>query len=198
MENSNTNKAYAGTVQDPKVKTLVITAFFAAITYLGIQVFRIPMPAVIGTPFVHFGHIFVVMGVLLQGGKRGAISGALGLVIFDLLNGYIQDIPQVFAETVVKALIVGAIFVWLKKKAEDNRTKEYQSAVICSVIYGIFNVIIELAAGTVKMVILGSGVSAAFAGSLASIPATVINALFMIIAIAILYRPVSALYKKIA
>ena len=111
MENSNTNKAYAGTVQDPKVKTLVITAFFAAITYLGIQVFRIPMPAVIGTPFVHFGHIFVVMGVLLQGGKRGAISGALGLVIFDLLNGYIQDIPQVFAETVVKALIVGAIFV---------------------------------------------------------------------------------------
>ena len=198
MENSNTNKAYAGTVQDPKVKTLVITAFFAAITYLGIQVFRIPMPAVIGTPFVHFGHIFVVMGVLLQGGKRGAISGALGLVIFDLLNGYIQDIPQVFAETVVKALIVGAIFVWLKKKAEDNRTKEYQSAVICSVIYGIFNVIIELAAGTVKMVILGSGVSAAFAGSLASIPATVINALFMIIAIAILYRPVSTLYKKIA
>lgn len=198
MGNSNTNKAYAGTVQDPKVKTLVITAFFAAITYLGIQVFRIPMPAVIGTPFVHFGHIFVVMGVLLQGGKRGAISGALGLVIFDLLNGYIQDIPQVFAETVVKALIVGAIFVWLKKKAEDNRTKEYQAAVICSVIYGIFNVIIELAAGTVKMVILGSGISAAFAGSLASIPATIINALFMIIAIAILYRPVSTLYKRIA
>ena len=198
MGNSNTNKAYAGTVQDPKVKTLVITAFFATITYLGIQVFRIPMPAVIGTPFVHFGHIFVVMGVLLQGGKRGAISGALGLVIFDLLNGYIQDIPQVFAETVVKALIVGAIFVWLKKKAEDDRTKEYKAAVICSVIYGIFNVVIELAAGTVKMVILGSGVSAAFAGSLASIPATVINALFMIIAIAILYRPVSTLYKRIA
>ena len=69
---------------------------------------------------------------------------------------------------------------------------------ICSVIYGIFNVIIELAAGTVKMVILGSGISAAFAGSLASIPATIINALFMIIAIAILYRPVSTLYKRIA
>lgn len=197
MDN-NVKKAYAGPVQDTKVKSLVITAFFAAITYLGIQVFRIPMPAVIGTPFVHFGHIFVVMGVLLQGGKRGAVSGALGLVIFDLLNGYIQDIPQVFAETVVKALIVGAIFFWMKKKAEGNEKKEYQAAVICSVIYGIFNVVIELVAGTVKMVILGSSVSAAFAGSLASIPATVINALFMIIAIAILYRPVRALYKRIA
>lgn len=198
MENSNLKKERTGTGRDFKVKALVITAFFAAITYLGIQVFRIPMPAVIGTPFVHFGHIFVVMGVLLQGGKRGAVSGALGLVIFDLLNGYIQDIPQVFIETVVKALIVGAIFIWMKRKAEGNKTKEYQAAVICSVIYGIFNVVIELVAGTVKMVILGSGVSAAFAGSLASIPATVINALFMIIAIAILYKPVSILYKRIA
>ncbi|MGN1167930.1 MAG: ECF transporter S component [Lachnospiraceae bacterium] len=198
MEKSNVKKTHTGAEKDLTVKGLVITAFFAAITYLGIQVFRIPMPAVIGTPFVHFGHIFVVMGVLLQGGKRGAVSGALGLVIFDLLNGYIQDIPQVFVETIVKALIVGAIFFWMKRKAEGNKAKEYQAAVICSVIYGIFNIVIELVAGTVKMVILGSGVSAAFAGSLASIPATVINALFMIIAIAILYKPVSVLYKRIA
>lgn len=63
MENQ-TKKAYVGTAQDQKVKALVITAFFAAITYLGIQVFRIPMPAVIGTPFVHFGHIFVAGGCL--------------------------------------------------------------------------------------------------------------------------------------
>ena len=84
------------------VKAMVITAFFAAITFLGIQSFRIPMPAAIGTPFVHFGHIFVVMGVLLQGGKRGAASGTIGLVLFDILNGYMQDIPQVFIETIVK------------------------------------------------------------------------------------------------
>lgn len=184
--------------QDQKIKTLVITAFFAAITFLGIQVFRIPLPAVVGTPFVHFGHIFVVMGVLLQGGKRGAISGALGLVIFDILNGYVQDVPQVLVETVVKALIVGAIFYIFKKKADGDRAKEYRAAVICSVIYGIFNVVIELVAGTVKMVIIGSNVSAAIAGSVASIPATVINALFMIVAIAVLYKPISAIYRRIA
>ena len=55
------------------LKTIVTVGFFAAVTFLGIQMFRIPLPAAVGTPFVHFGHIFVVLGVLLQGGKKGAI-----------------------------------------------------------------------------------------------------------------------------
>ena len=57
------------------LKTIVTAGFFAAVTFLGIQMFRIPLPAAVGTPFVHFGHIFVVLGVLLQGGKKGAVSG---------------------------------------------------------------------------------------------------------------------------
>ena len=118
------------------VKAMVITAFFAAITFLGIQAFRIPLPAAIGTPFVHFGHIFVVMGLLLQGGKRGAISGTIGLVVFDILNGYIQDIPQVFIETMVKCLIVGAIFYLLQNRAAQDKKREYRNAIICAIIYG--------------------------------------------------------------
>ena len=122
----STNTMNTGSqVTDGRVKAMVVTAFFAAITFLGIQSFRIPLPAAIGTPFVHFGHIFVVMGVLLQGGKRGAVSGTFGLIIFDILNGYLQDVPQVFIETVVKCLIVGAIFMILKKKAQGDKKKEY-------------------------------------------------------------------------
>ena len=120
------------------VKAMVITAFFAAITFLGIQAFRIPLPAAIGTPFVHFGHIFVVMGLLLQGGKRGAISGTIGLVVFDILNGYIQDIPQVFIETMVKCLIVGAIFYLLQNRAAQDKKREYRNAIICAIIYNLF------------------------------------------------------------
>lgn len=46
-------------------KKIVMTAFFAAIIYLGIQSFRIPLPAAVGTPFLHFGHIFVMLAVLM-------------------------------------------------------------------------------------------------------------------------------------
>ncbi|MCB6415551.1 ECF transporter S component [Faecalimonas umbilicata] len=182
--------------QDEKVKTMVITAIFAAITFLGIQAFRIPLPAAVGTPFVHFGHIFVVMGVLLQGGRRGAVSGTIGLVLFDILNGYMQDVPQVFLETIIKCLIVGMVFAILKKKAEGDSRKEYTAAVVCAFIYGCMNVVIEFVMGIVEMMILGSGFAAAAAGSLASIPATVINAVFMIVAIAVLYKPVHKLYLR--
>ena len=70
-------------------RSLVITAFFAAIVFLGIQMFRIPLPAAVGTPFLHFGHIFVMLAVVCIGPVRSAIAGTLGLVIFDMVNGYI-------------------------------------------------------------------------------------------------------------
>ena len=186
------------TMSDNRIKNLVITAFFTAITFLGIQAFRIPLPAAVGTPFLHFGHIFVVMGLLLQGGKRGAVSGTLGLTIFDLLNGYVQDAPKTFVETAVKCLIVGAIFVVLKKKADGDKKKEYGAAVLCAVIYGCINIILEFLMGTLAMVMVGSGLGAAAVAAFTSLPATVINAVFMVIAIAVLYEPVKRVYVRMA
>lgn len=182
--------------RDESINKLVVTAFFAAITFLGIQIFRVPLPAVVGTPFVHFGHIFVVMGVLLMGGKRGAVSGTLGLVIFDIPNGYLQDVPQVFLETIIKCLLIGALFAVLKNRAGGDRKKEYRGAMICTVLYGCMNILIEFVMGIVKMMILGSGFAAAAAGSAASIPATVVNVVFLILAEALLYRPVERLYRR--
>lgn len=194
----STNITAGRTMNDNKVKNLVITAFFTAITFLGIQSFRIPLPAAVGTPFLHFGHIFVVMGLLLQGGKRGAVSGTLGLTIFDMLNGYMQDAPKTFVETAVKCLIVGALFMMLKKKADGDKKKEYGAAVVCAFIYGCINVIMEFTMSTIAMMMVGSGVAAAAVAAFTSLPATVINAVFMVIAIAILYQPVKKIYVRMA
>ena len=130
-------------MKDQKIKTLVSMAFFTAVTFLGIQAFRIPVPAVVGTPFIHFGHVFVVMGMLLQGGKKGAVTGTAGLLIFDLLNGYVQSIPQVFVETIVKCLLVGALFAWFQRRAGGDRKKEYKGVVICSILYAILNILMN-------------------------------------------------------
>ena len=168
------------------LKTIVTAGFFAAVTFLGIQMFRIPLPAAVGTPFVHFGHIFVVLGVL---------SGTIGLVLFDLLNGYVQAIPQVFIETIVKCLILGAILKHFVKGKDDKKT-EYRAVTIGVFVYAVMNIVIEFVMGTITLLIAGSGVNAALLGALTSIPATVINAAFMVGVVLLIYRPIGRIYKK--
>ena len=167
-------------------KKIVMTAFFAAIIYLGIQSFRIPLPAAVGTPFLHFGHIFVMLAVLMLGPK-----------LSNVLNGYIQAIPNVFVSTIIKCLLVGMIFQSLKKKAQGDAKKEYGYAVLCAAIYGITNIIVDFIWSTVELVVLGSSWSAALAAEITSIPATIINAGFTVVGIAILYVPVKKAYKRI-
>ena len=178
-------------------KSIVATAFFAAVVYLGIQLFRIPLPAAVGTPFLHFGHIFVMLSVVCLGPKRSAIAGTLGLVIFDIINGYVHAIPNVFVLTIIKCFVVGLIFVALKKKAANNPKKEYVFAIICAAIYGTINIILDFSWMVVELMIAGSTFPAAFAAEITSIPATIINAAFTVIGIAILYVPVTSAYKRI-
>lgn len=178
-------------------KKIVMTAFFAAIIYLGIQSFRIPLPAAVGTPFLHFGHIFVMLAVLMLGPKLSTVAGVLGLVVFDVLNGYIQAIPNVFVSTIIKCLYVGVIFQALKKKAQEDAKKEYGYAVLCAAIYGVTNIIVDFIWSTVELVVLGSSWSAALAAEITSIPATIINAGFTVVGIAILYVPVKKAYQRI-
>lgn len=174
----------------------VMTAFFAAVIFLSIQSFRIPLPAAVGTPFLHFGHIFVMLAILCLGAKRSTIAGVLGLVIFDLLNGYIHSIPNVFVSTVIKCMLVGTIFSQLQKHADGNSQKEYLYAVICAAIYGITNIAVDFVWSVGELMLLGSSMAAALTAELTSIPATMINAGFTVIGIAILYVPVTSAYKR--
>ncbi|MDO4336586.1 MAG: ECF transporter S component [Eubacteriales bacterium] len=179
------------------VTSTVMTAFFAAVIFLGIQSFRIPLPAAVGTPFLHFGHIFVMLAILCLGSRRSAIAGVLGLVIFDLLNGYIQSIPNVFVSTIIKCLLVGTINSLLKKLANGNAKKEYACAVICAAIYGITNIVVDFIWSAAELILLGSAPAAAITAELTSIPATMINAGFTVIGIALLYVPVTSAYKRV-
>ena len=179
------------------VMSVVMTAFFAAVIFLGIQSFRIPLPAAVGTPFLHFGHIFVMLSIVCLGGKRSAVSGVLGLIIFDILNGYLHAIPNVFVSTIIKCLFVGAVFSVMKRRAAGERKKENMAAVICAALYGITNIAVDFVWSVAELVLLGSTLSAAVAAEVMSIPATIINAGFTVIGIALLYIPVSSAYRRI-
>lgn len=190
------NYGKSASVRSTNVTSTVMTAFFAAVIFLGIQSFRIPLPAAVGTPFLHFGHIFVMLAVICLGSKRSTIAGVLGLVIFDLLNGYIHSIPGVFVGTIIKCMFVGTIFGLLKKHAAGDTHKEFAYAVFCSAIYGVTNIVVDFLWSVGELMLVGSSLTAAISAELTSIPATMINAVFTVIGIAILYLPVTSAYRR--
>ncbi|MDE6320279.1 MAG: ECF transporter S component [Lachnospiraceae bacterium] len=179
------------------VTSMVITAFFAAMIFLGIQSFRIPLPAAVGTPFLHFGHIFVMLSVVCLGNKRSSAAAVLGLVIFDLLNGYLHAIPNVFVSAVINCMLAGTLFAALKKNANGNLHKEYTYGVLCAVVYGISNIVVDFIWSTAELLFIGSSLPTAIAAEISSIPATMINAGFTVIGIAVLYMPVTTAYNRI-
>lgn len=197
MMNGGEGKAAGRSPARQNVNSVVITAFFAAVIFLGIQSFRIPLPAAVGTPFLHFGHIFVMLAIVCLGGKRSAAAGVMGLVIFDVLNGYLHAIPNVFVSTIIKCLFVGFLFSVLKKRAGGKLRGEYPAAVFCAAVYGVTNIVVDFTWSVSELVLLGSTFSAALAAEITSIPATIINAGFTVIGIALLYIPVVTAYRRI-
>lgn len=178
--------------KDSEIKSIVVTAFFAAVIFLGIQLFRVPMPAAVGTPFVHFGHIFVVLAILLLGIKRSMAAGVIGFLLFDIVNGYVHAIPNVLFSMIAECLIVGYIFGKIQQKKEND----YGAAVIAGIIYGILNIIIDFLWSAGLLVIAGSTLQAAVAAEMTAIPSTVLNSVFTVIGTAVLYIPVRSAFRR--
>lgn len=178
------------------VFSIALISLFAAMSFLGIQVFRIPIPAAVGTPFLHFGHIFVVMGALLLGGKKGAVSGVIGFVIFDLLNGYVHAIPKVFVGTVIKCLVIGWIMYRGQKAAAGDKKKEYKYVIFATVVSVIITLIDEFFGELIPLLIVGSGLKPALIAVITSLPATLINGVFTIVGVLVIYPPVKRALDK--
>ena len=93
-----------------QLKKLVLAGLFAAIIFIGISVLRIPLPAIVGRPFIHFGNILTVLAVMLLGFGYGATAGAVGLGLFDILNGYAATSWLTIIEAIILAAMVNLSF----------------------------------------------------------------------------------------
>ncbi|KRN06246.1 membrane protein [Liquorilactobacillus sucicola DSM 21376 = JCM 15457] len=167
------------------VASIVLVGLFAAITYLGIQFFRIPLPAAVGAPFIHFGNSLVVLAVLFLGFYKGAIAGSIGLGIFDVLNGYAAEAPIIIIEVFVVALVVTQSFRLVK-----YNDSKILNITLVAVAAGVTKVILSFIEGVIKLLLGGSGLGAAVTSSFLSLPATVINSISTVIIVSLLYIPV--------
>ena len=105
-----------------KVQNIVVVGLFAAICYVAIMLFRIPYPAPVGNPFIHFGNLFVILCALLFGGWQGGLAGAIGMGLYDVMTGY----GWATAKTVILKFgigIVAGIIAYYGKKHPDKNAR---------------------------------------------------------------------------
>ncbi|PRR83040.1 ECF transporter S component [Clostridium vincentii] len=124
-------------------KDLVIMALMIALVYLAGSIIKVPSVG----GFVHIGDSMVFLSVVVLGKKRGAVASAFGMLLVDILGGYVIWAPFTFVIKGIMAYIVGAIIEKIGgENAFENFKKEYIIAFIAG---GIFMIIGYFIAGTI-------------------------------------------------
>lgn len=81
------------------------TALFAALVFLGVFIFKIPMPL----GYTHLGDSMIFLAVMMLGGKRGAIAGGMGAALADVVAGYTVWAVPTFICKALMALVMGLV-----------------------------------------------------------------------------------------
>lgn len=87
------------------VQDIIQVGLMAAITFVMTSIAHVP--SFMGV--VHLGDSMIFLGAILLGKKKGAVSAAIGMTLFDLLNGYTTWAPFTFVIKGIMGLIAGSI-----------------------------------------------------------------------------------------
>ena len=179
-------------MKNTDLRDLVQTSLFAALIYLGVSAFRIPMPFT--TQFVHFGNALVVIGCLLFGTKQGAIAASIGLGLFDIHNNY-ADVAWL---TILESLIVCYVIHLVYEKAMKKDDK-IANIIAVGVIAAILKIIVNIIKYTFLrgMIVGGLALEPAFIQAINKITGTFGSAIFTVVAVPIVYPLFKEALKRV-
>lgn len=95
------------------IQWMVITALFIALTYVITAYINIRIPFLAANGgLVHLGNVPVFVAAALYGRKSAALSGAVGMGLFDLTCGWVAWAPFTF----VICGLIGWVYGWITEK----------------------------------------------------------------------------------
>lgn len=109
----------AKTDRSYRTKTIIITALFAALTFVGTSIIKIPT---VTQGYIHPGDGLVLLSGLLLGPIYGTLAAGIGSALSDLLSGFFIYAPATFIIKALSALIAFLIFRALTKKETKTTT----------------------------------------------------------------------------
>ena len=117
-------------VKNNNIRIMIQTGLMIALTFVAGSVIKIPTL----NGFIQPGDCMVLLGAVLLGRKRGALSGAVGMVLVDIWAGYLIWAPFTFIIKGAMAYFTGVILDKIKDKV-------YKVYLIAFVVGGITNIV---------------------------------------------------------
>lgn len=97
-------------------KDLVLTGLLTAMVFSATMFINIRLPISINGGLIHMGNIALFLTAFLFGKKKGAIAGAFGMGLFDILSGWTAWAPFTFVIRGVMGYLIGSISYANKKE----------------------------------------------------------------------------------
>lgn len=97
-------------------KAITIEGMMIALVFIGTFYFKIP--TLFG--YTHLGDCMIILSVCLLGTKKGALAGALGAGLADLIGGYTAWVLPTMAIKAIWAMVMGAVAFKLLNDSKHN------------------------------------------------------------------------------
>ncbi|WNB91841.1 ECF transporter S component [Bacillus sp. NEB1478] len=102
------NTTYSS-IETTKTKTLVINALFIALTLVATMFINLKLPIMGNGGLIHLGNVPLFVAAFVFGRKTGAIAGAFGMGMFDLISGWTAWAPFTFVIVGTMGFVAGLI-----------------------------------------------------------------------------------------
>jgi uncharacterized membrane protein len=116
-----------------KTKALVINALFIALTLVATMFINLKLPIMGNGGLIHLGNVPLFIAAFLFGKKTGAIAGAFGMGLFDLISGWTIWAPFTFVIVGTMGFLAGLI----AEKVPGKRVVVFSLAVLVALIIKI-------------------------------------------------------------
>ncbi len=104
MEQTTSNRKQAVKTKDMVQSALLITLVFVATKFINIR-----LPISINGGLIHAGNTMLFLAAIVFGKRKGAIAGAFGMGLFDVLSGWLAWAPFTFIVRGLMGYIIGHI-----------------------------------------------------------------------------------------
>lgn len=115
------------------IKTMVVYALLIALTYVTTAFVNIRLPLMGNGGLIHLGNVPLFLAAIIFGKKAGAIAGAFGMGLFDLLSGWTIWAPFTFVIVGLMGYVTGAISEKLKVRPIIANTVAIFAALVVKV-----------------------------------------------------------------